>query len=111
MPTIDELTEHEGGVGPNAARIRAQATLVVKGRIPACIRRELSAAVKTGHLGRLPKKGLAPEIFFHPDHLHAARERQRSELEYAVQCIRGVVAHPLENPNRQEILDTCDGES
>lgn len=78
--------------GPNVEAIRAQASRVIRGKIPAQIRKELSAAVKAGHLGRLPKKGLLPEIFFHPDHRNGAIERQKREAEYAVKCIASVVA-------------------
>lgn len=89
--TIAELTELDGGVGPNAMEIRKHATRVIRGRIPAQVRKELMAAVKMGKLGRLPKKGLFPEVFFHPDHLHGAKELQRREAEYAISCISKVV--------------------
>lgn len=78
-------------MGPNVEQIRAQATKVVRGRIPIEVRRELSAAVKSGELGRLPKKGLAPEIFFHPDHKNSAIELQKREAEYGISCIAKVL--------------------
>ena len=90
--TIAQMTELDGGIGPNAMQIRKQATRVIKAKIPAQVRKELMAAVKAGALGRLPKKGLMPEIFFHPDHLHGARDRQKREAEYAIQCIATVMA-------------------
>lgn len=90
--TIAQMTELDGGIGPNAMQIRKQATRVIKARIPAQVRKELMDAVKKGALGRLPKKGLLPEIFYHPDHLHGAKERQKREAEYAAKCIAGVVA-------------------
>lgn len=89
--TIAQLTELNGGIGPNAMRIRAGASKVIRGRMPAAVRRELMDAVKMGALGRLPKKGLLPEVFYHPDHLHGAKDRQRKEAEYAAKCIAGVV--------------------
>lgn len=93
MPlTIAQMTELDGGIGPNAMQIRKQASKVIRGRIPAVVRKELMAAVKAGALGHLPKKGLLPEIFFHPDHLHGAKERQKREAEYAISCIAKVVA-------------------
>lgn len=90
--TISRLTELNGGIGPNAMRIRCGASKVIRGRMPAAVRKELMDAVKMGALGRLPKKGLLPEVFYHPDHLHGAKDRQRKEAEYALKCIAGVVA-------------------
>lgn len=77
--------------GPNVQNILCQGTRVIRGRIPAQVRAELRAAVKAGALGHLKKDGLKPEIFFHPDHLHGARERQKREAEYSVGCIAKVV--------------------
>jgi len=90
--TIERMTELNNGIGPNAMNIRSQATRVINGPMPARVRKELMAAVKAGALGRLPKKGLLPEIFFHPDHLHGAKDRQKREAEYSAKCIAGVVA-------------------
>ena len=90
--SIARQTELNGGIGPNAMNIRKGATKVIKGRMPAQVRKELMDAVKSGHLGRLPKKGLLPETFFHPDHLHGAKDRQKREAEYAIKCIAGVMA-------------------
>lgn len=83
-------------IGPNVDMIRSQATRVVNSRMPLAVRRELMAAVKAGHLGRLPKDGLKPEIFFHPDHKNGAVERQKAEALYAVQCIATVIASPAQ---------------
>lgn len=82
--------------GPNVARILAQASIVVRGRIPAQVRKELQAAVKAGVLGRLPKDGLKPEIFYHPDHRNGAKTRQQVEAAYAVSCIATVIASPAD---------------
>ena len=78
--------------GPNVEQIRAQASRVINGKIPAQVRKELMAAVKSGHLGRLRKDGLKPEIFYHPDHKHGAVERQKNEAAYAISCIAKVMA-------------------
>jgi len=82
--------------GPNVMQIRCQATRVIRGTIPQQVRRELMAAVKAGGLGRLKKDGLKPEIFFHPDHLHGAVERQKAEAMYSVKCIATVMASPAQ---------------
>jgi hypothetical protein len=86
------MTRYTDDFGPNVARILAQASLVVRGRIPAQVRSELRAAVKAGVLGHLKKSGLKPEIFFHPDHKNGAVERQKREAEYSVSCIAKVLA-------------------
>ena len=82
-------------MGPNVERIRIGSTRVIRGHMPLEVRRELMAAVKAGELGRLPKKGLAPEIFFHPDHKNGAIERQKREFDYGVSCIAKVLAKPV----------------
>lgn len=82
--------------GPNVANILVGATRVIRGRIPAGVRKELSAAVKDGVLGRLKRDGLKPEVFFHPDHKNGAIERQNNEARYSVECIAKVVAHGAE---------------
>lgn len=82
--------------GPNVANILVGAMRVVRGRIPAGVRKELSVAVKDGVLGRLKRDGLKPEVFFHPDHKNGAIERQNREAQYSVECIAKVVAHGSE---------------
>lgn len=76
---------------PNTEQIRAHATRVVRGRIPASVRRELMNSVKLGLLGRLKKDGLKPEVFFHPDHANGAKERQSREADHSVRCIASVM--------------------
>lgn len=80
--------------GPNVANILAHGSRTIKGRVPQQVRKQLSAAVKAGVLGHLPKDGLKPEIFFHRDHRNSALEIQRREATYAVECIRRVIDHP-----------------
>lgn len=87
--------EHDG-CGPNAMRIRVGGTKVIVGSLPAQVRKELMAAVKSGHLGRLQKDGLKPEIFFHPDHKNAAIERQKREALHSVSCIASVMVSPAQ---------------
>jgi hypothetical protein len=78
--------------GPNVEQILCQGSRVVRGRIPAQVRKELMAAVKAGVLGRLKKEGLKPEIFFHPDHKNGAADRQKREAAYSIECISTVIA-------------------
>jgi hypothetical protein len=90
------MTPDVEAYGPNVAQILVQATRVIRGRVPASVRKELNAAVKAGVLGHLKRDGLKPEIFFHPYHIHGARERQIREAEYSARCIAGVVVHGAE---------------
>lgn len=80
--------------GPNVENILVAATRIIRGRVPAQVRKELNAAVKAGVLGHLKRDGLKPEIYFHPDHLHGAIERQKREAAYSVQCIATVMSTP-----------------
>lgn len=77
--------------GPNAELIRSQATRVIRGRIPAEVRKELLQAVKAGYLGRLKKDGLKPEVFYNPNHYYGALERQEKEALYKVGLVSQVV--------------------
>jgi len=91
---LGEMSPEEHHQWRNVEMIRAGATRVVRGSIPAAVRKELMAAVKAGTLGRLKKDGLKPEIFFHPDHKHGAVDRQKREAEYSVSCIAKVMLLP-----------------
>ena len=75
---------------PNVEMIRSRGERIVKGRIPRDVRTELLKGVNLGLLGHLKKDGLKPEIFFHPDHLHTAKERQKIEAGYKIDCIKKV---------------------
>lgn len=88
-------TRYTDDFGPNVQRILIAATHVVRGSIPAQVRAELRAAVKAGALGRLPKDGLRPEVFFHPDHKRGAIERQAKEAEYAIQGIKTALTNEV----------------
>lgn len=93
-PVVSEASHsrYRSDLGPNVEDILVRATRVIRGRVPAQVRKELMAAVKIGALGHLKKDGLKPEIFFHPDHLHGAVERQKREAEYSIGCIAQVIA-------------------
>lgn len=74
----------------NVEQIRASGMRVVRGTVPASVRKELADAVRAGWLGRIRKNGLAPEIYFHPDHVNGAIERHKKEFEYGAQLIAQV---------------------
>lgn len=77
--------------GPNVANILAHGSRVVVGRIPASVRKDLREAVKDGVLGRLPKDGLKPEVFFHPAHKGSAKELQMRHAAADIDAIRKII--------------------
>jgi len=77
--------------GRNAELIRTEATRIIRGPIPAAVRKELYAAVKAGYLGHFKKDGLRPEVFFHPEHRDTAIECQNREAAAAIEAISKVV--------------------
>lgn len=93
--------------GPNVEQILIQASRVIRGKIPAQVRKELMTAVKAGVLGRLKRDGLKPEIFFHPNHKHGAVDRQKREAEYAIGCISKVMAGPEEYRNDRAKIEAA----
>lgn len=85
-------TRYTADFGPNVEAILAGGSRIIRGKVPAQVRKQLRDAVKAGVLGHLRKDGLKPEIFFHPDHKHGAIERQKREAEYSIGCIANVIA-------------------
>jgi len=73
--------------GPNVQNILVRGSRVIRGPIPAQVRKQLMAAVKAGALGRLKKDGLKPEVFYNPNNKVSATDVQRREAEYAASCI------------------------
>jgi hypothetical protein len=86
------MSRYTDEFGPNVSDILCRSSRIIKGRVPASVRKELNAAVKAGVLGHLKKDGLKPEIYFHPDHKNGAIERQQREAAYSISCIAGVMA-------------------
>jgi hypothetical protein len=82
---------------PNAAAanvqvVRMMGVLVVDCSIPRDVRAAYNAAVKDGRLGRLPKKGNLPEVYFHPNaRSHAITLRER-HAKARIDAIRTVMA-------------------
>lgn len=82
--------------GPNVSNILASGSRVIRGRVPAQVRKELRAAVKAGVICHLPKDGLKPEVYFHPGRRVSVNDMREREALYAVKCIAGVVASPAD---------------
>lgn len=73
--------------GPNVAQILSHGTRKIVGKVPSSVRADLRSAVKAGVLGHMPKDGLKPEIFYHPQHRASAVMIRERDAEYAVACI------------------------
>lgn len=80
----------------NVQLIMSKGFRIIGGRVPAEIRKELRAAVKSGVLGHIKKDGLLPEVFFHNIHPHCytAVEARKREAVDAVRAIAGVMVSP-----------------
>lgn len=74
---------------PNVQLFRSEGIRIVH-RLPREVRAELMAGVKAGHLGHLRKKGLMPEMFFHPEYEDAAHEVRLSEVRRAADALKAV---------------------
>jgi hypothetical protein len=94
--TAKDMLERGKTTSPNVEMIRIEGVRLVRGKIPAAVRRELRAAVKDGRLGHLPKDGHRPEAFFHPNSKFKAMEAQDREERAALEALAGVVARPFE---------------
>jgi len=77
--------------GPNVAQILRQGSRLIKGKVPAAVRKELRTAVKAGVLGHVAKDGLKPEAFYHPNNSNSALWARDREAEHSVACIAKVV--------------------
>jgi predicted transcriptional regulator len=75
---------------PNVEIVRMMGVDLVRGRIPATVRRELREAVKAGRLGHLKKEGLKPEAFFHPNSKANAVTLREQEERKALECLTRV---------------------
>ena len=99
MANATNLTErkvspngYSDAYGPNVANILAHGSRMVRGKIPAQVRKDLRDAVRDGVLGHISKDGLKPEIFYHPVHRASAVAMREREAMYSIGCIAGVVA-------------------
>ena len=75
---------------PNVCLIRSEKYRIIRNSIPREARKELSAGVKAGFLGREKKTASLNEIYYHPDHRdEAIAERIREEI-IALKCMANV---------------------
>jgi uncharacterized protein YoaH (UPF0181 family) len=78
----------------NVEMVRMMGLREVKGRLPQALRAAYMAAVKDGRLGRLPKNGLKPEFFFHPNSIWEAKAARNKALKSAMEAILSVCTGP-----------------
>lgn len=73
------------------AIVRMMGVRIISSAIPRDARAALNAGVKSGELGRLPKKGLFPEAYFHPNAIWTAKEIRQRVANESVAAIAKVV--------------------
>lgn len=78
----------------NVMVVKLMGIKIIHGSLPRDVRSAYMSAVKAGELGRLPKRGLAPEVFFHKNARGTAIEAQEREFRAAVEALRKVYATP-----------------
>jgi len=81
----------------NVEVVRMMGILVVS-KLPRDVRLAYIASVKEGRLGRLAKKGLAPEIFFHPNARGTAIAMQERLFHEAIAVLKKVYTTPEQEP-------------
>lgn len=74
----------------NVEIVRMTAVRVVSGRLPKQVRQWLMEAVRDGRLGRLPKNGLKPEVFFNPNAKARAIDERNKVFRLALDAISKV---------------------
>lgn len=73
------------------AIVRMMGVRLISSTVPRDARAALNAGVKAGELGRLPKKGLLPEAFFHPNARSVAIELRERDANESAKAIAKVV--------------------
>ncbi|HET8792085.1 MAG TPA: hypothetical protein VFM75_12830 [Modicisalibacter sp.] len=75
----------------NVEMVRMDRVRIVKGRMPAQVRKVLNAAVKRGELAHMKKDGHKPECYYHPTFDYLARG-ERARHEDAAHCALAKIA-------------------
>jgi len=100
MMSLSSATEYARGMiddgrlpnadAANVEIIRMMGVRIIEGSIPQQVRKALSAGVKANRIGRIPKKGLLPEAFFHPNAKDEALEQRERVARSSIEAIRKV---------------------
>ena len=73
------------------AIVRMMGVRIITGTVPRDARAALNAGVKSGQLGRLPKKGLLPEAYFHPTAKATAVEQRQKIATASIDALKKVL--------------------
>lgn len=82
-----EITTEEA----NVLHVRSERVTVVA-HLRREVRSALNKAVKAGKLGRLPKKGLFPEVYYHPNFWKDAIATRKKIGKAKAKCLNGCLA-------------------
>jgi hypothetical protein len=81
------MTQYNELDTPNVQLILSQGIRIVRGKLPAYVRKELSAGVKNKRLAHIKKDGLKPEAYCAIDQIEAAKQMR---LEIALNGIMAI---------------------
>ena len=59
-------------------------------KLPAPVRRDLNAAVKAGTLGHKVKKGILPEVYFHPAFEYLVAGTRNAHARMVARAVSGI---------------------
>jgi uncharacterized protein YoaH (UPF0181 family) len=76
----------------NIEIVRMMGVRIVAGKLDRRTRSALMQGVKDGKLGHLPKDGLKPEAFFHPNSLWNAKEERSKIANSGIRAIQACCA-------------------
>lgn len=76
----------------NVLIVKMMGIRVIKGKLPADVRKALNDAVKVGELGRLAKDGLKPEIYHHKNARAKAFGEQERIATASINSIKNCLA-------------------
>lgn len=76
----------------NVLIVQMMGIRVIKGKLPADVRKALNEAVKAGELGRLAKDGLKPEIYHHKNARATALDEQARIATASINSIKNCFA-------------------
>ena len=87
----DLISKGMAPLDANVEVVRMMGVRIVEGKIPRDLRAAMNAAVKAGRLGRLPKDGLRPEAYHHPNARAKAIDMRNEAARQAIEAIRMVL--------------------